>query len=78
MTRVLVAEGTGVFGGEVVSRRLEQGAIIVRVMSRLPQRVTTTVQWAPVQMLTAEGRVSSLLPLRPNSLRTSDRSSKEG
>lgn len=76
MTRVLVAGGTGVLGREVVSRLLETGAI-VRVMSRSPQRGTTNVEWAQAQVLTAEGLVSSHLPLRSNRVRTSDRASKE-
>jgi uncharacterized protein YbjT (DUF2867 family) len=76
VTRVLVAGGTGLLGREVVSRRWEKG-YTVRVMSRSPQRGTTNVEWAQAHMLTAEGLVSSFMPLRLNSLRTSDRSSKE-
>jgi NAD dependent epimerase/dehydratase family enzyme len=76
VTRVLVAGGTGVLGREVVSRRLATGSIL-RVMSRSPQRGTTNAEWAQAHVLTTEGLVSSSLPLRSNSLRKSDRASKE-
>jgi hypothetical protein len=65
-----------VVGREVVSRRLEQSSL-VRVMNRSPQRGTTNVEWAQAHMLTAEGLVRSFMPLLLNSVRTSDRSSKE-